>query len=428
MTPRVVIVAQSASARFGGEATLPLHYYRILRRRGVAAWLVVHERTKEELSSYFGADDHIVYVPDTKWHRLAWRWSRFLPDRVAGFTLGMTMRLLTQVAQKRVIRRLLRDDGANIVHQPTPVSPKEPSLMYGLGVPVVFGPMNGGMNFPPAFRHMQGKLEALTMGVGRAFSSFVNRLLPGKRHAAVLLVANRRTAEALPASVSRHVVELVENGVDLSLWTDTEAEPHRPAPSPARFVFMGRLVDWKAVDLLLQAFAIAAAQLPMTLLIAGDGAERSALESLARSLGILGKVPDEIGKVYFAGWRSQQECSGILRDSDALVLPSLYECGGAVILESMAMGRPVIATNWGGPADYLDETCGILVEPASRQSLIDGLTAGMVRLSIFPNERRSMGTCARTKIVQQYDWEIKVDRMLEIYQQALQQSSQALRK
>jgi glycosyltransferase involved in cell wall biosynthesis len=284
------------------------------------------------------------------------------------------------------------------------------------------------MNFPPAFQHMQGKLEALTMSVGRTFSSFVNRLLPGKRHAAVLLVANRRTAEALPASVSRHVVELVENGVDLSLWSDVESEPPRPAASPTRIVFMGRLVDWKAVDLLLQAFARAAAQLPMALLIAGDGAERSALESLARSLGILGKVPDEIGKVYFAGWRSQQECRGILRDSDALVLPSLYECGGAVILESMAMARPAIATKWGGPADYLDNSCGILVEPTSRQSLIDGFASGMLRLASSPGERQSMGLRGRAKVVEQYDWEVKVDRMLAIYQHALRQSPQVRRR
>ena len=77
--------------------------FRLLRRRGIAAWLVVHERTRGELTATFGADDHIRYIPDTRWHVLAWRWGRHLPDRVANFTLGMTMRLLTQVAQKAVL-------------------------------------------------------------------------------------------------------------------------------------------------------------------------------------------------------------------------------------------------------------------------------------------------------------------------------------
>src|SRR5258708_39452367 len=50
---RVVIVAEHASLKFGGEAALPLHYFRVLRRRNVAAWLVVHERTRSELEHAF---------------------------------------------------------------------------------------------------------------------------------------------------------------------------------------------------------------------------------------------------------------------------------------------------------------------------------------------------------------------------------------
>ena len=50
-TPRVLIVSEHASVKFGGEAILPWHYFRILRRRGVEAWLVVHERTRDELIS-----------------------------------------------------------------------------------------------------------------------------------------------------------------------------------------------------------------------------------------------------------------------------------------------------------------------------------------------------------------------------------------
>ena len=50
---RVLIVAEHASLKFGGEAALPVHYYRILRRRQIPVWLVVHERTRSELESLF---------------------------------------------------------------------------------------------------------------------------------------------------------------------------------------------------------------------------------------------------------------------------------------------------------------------------------------------------------------------------------------
>ncbi len=47
---RVLIAAEHASARFGGEAALPLHYFRVLRKRGIPVWLVTHARTRDELA------------------------------------------------------------------------------------------------------------------------------------------------------------------------------------------------------------------------------------------------------------------------------------------------------------------------------------------------------------------------------------------
>lgn len=416
--PRVIIVADSASARFGGEAILPLHYYRVLRRRGVPVWLVVHERTRAELTELFGADDHIHYVPDTRGHLLAWQIGQRLPARVSYLTTGTVLRLLTQRAQKKVLRQLVSQHGANLIHQPTPVSPKEPSLMRRLGTPVIFGPMNGGMQFPPAFRALESRFERAGVVVGRALSGLVNRLLPGKHEAALLLVANPRTRAALPAGMGAPVMEFVENGVDLSKWGPAAAAA-TARPAHTRYVFLGRLVKWKAVDLLLRAFAQASQRERMSLQVVGDGDERAALEALARQLGVWSDQAGEPGRVYFAGWQAQAACTAILRSSDALVLPSMFECGGAVVLEAMACGLPVIATRWGGPADYLDEQCGILIEPDSPASFIDNLALALAELGRNAPRRQAMGEAGRAKIAAEYDWEVKVNRMLAIYRQVL---------
>ena len=95
-------------------------------------------------------------------------------------------------------RRLIAQHSIDIVHQPIPVSPKESSLLYNLGVPVVIGPMNGGMAYPPGFTHSQGNATAAFVRIGRLFSGVLNRLMPGKLRAAALLVANERTGKALP--------------------------------------------------------------------------------------------------------------------------------------------------------------------------------------------------------------------------------------
>jgi glycogen(starch) synthase len=178
---------------------------------------------------------------------------------------------------------------------------------------------------------------------------------------------------------------------------------------------MGRLIELKGVDLLLKAFKAAAATSPMSLALLGDGPEREPLVALATSLGILASREDEVGKVYFAGWRTQQDCAVTLRQSDSLVLPSLRECGGAVVLEAMACGLPVIATAWGGPLDYLDSGTGMLVPPDSREGFVKQLGACMATLSGSAELRRRLGAAARERIEKEFDWERKVDVMLQLY-------------
>ena len=415
---KVLIVAEHASARFGGEAALPLHYFRVLRNRGIPVWLVAHARTRDELSNLYPHGDRIQYIEDTAWHRAMWRLGKRLPDQISYFTTGFLSRLSTQLAQRRVVRRLVRECGISVVHQPMPVSPREPSMLFGLGAPVVIGPMNGGMDYPPAFRRQRGAVERVLLRLGRASATALNALMPGKRRAATLLVANRRTRDALPAGVCANVVELVENGVDLSLWQAPAARSDAPEGAAVTFAFMGRLVGWKAVDLLLRAFAAARMRAPMRLWILGDGTERERLEALAAELGLSGTAPDATGSVHFAGWLAQAACAQRLREADCLVLPSLLECGGAVVLEAMSMGKPVIATAWGGPLDYLDETCGVLVAPDSRDAIVAGFAGAMVEMAQSASSRRRLGESGLAKVRNEYDWELKVDAMLDVYARA----------
>lgn len=402
---RILIIVEHASARFGGEAILPIHYFARLRARGVDVRLVVHERTRPELLERFPNDaDRIHFLPNTRLHRLIDRVSVRLSGPVRHFTAGWLSRLLTQLAARRLARRLVRRHRIDVVHQPIPVSPKETSLLYGLGAAVVIGPMNGGMTYPPNIAP-PGRGGTRFVRLARPVSGMLHRLIPGKLRADVLLVANERTRRALPAGCRGRVLTVVENGVDLALWTPREPSADN---GPVRFLFSGRLADWKAVDLLVEAFADSSRRAPMTLEIVGDGAMRPSLEAQVRRLGL-------DGLVHFAGWLDQAECARRLRSADVLVLPSLHECGGAVVLEAMATGLPVIATAWGGPKDYLDESCGILVEPESRERLLRGLAEAMTRLALDPALRERLGRAGRARVVEQFDWERKIDRILEIY-------------
>lgn len=409
---RICIVAEHASYRFGGEAILPIHYFARLRARGEEAWLVVHARTRDELEAAFPSDrSRLRFIEDAWFHRLLFRISRVLPRRISESTVSLLSMLITQFLARRIVLALRDSEGLDVVHQPIPVSPRFPSLMFDLKLPVIIGPMNGGMEYPSAFRHSESILSRITIPIGRRLSDLMNSVLPGKKLANVLIVANRRTRLALPRGIKGQVVEIPENGVDLSVWFAPEKMDGYtpPAPKAAQFIFVGRLIDWKCLDVVLEALV----QVPdASLEVIGDGSMREAWEHLARELGVSSRVA-------FSGWLAQTECASRMQSARALVLPSIYECGGAVVLEAMAAGVAVIATKWGGPADYVDSDTGILIEPKSRRALVEGFAAAMRQLIAAPELARAMGLSGREKVERYFNWEQKMDSIMHIYRDAI---------
>lgn len=400
---KVLIISEHASNLFGGEAVLPLNYFILLSQRNIDTYLITHERVKKSLEQIESINqDHIIYIPDTRIHKLLFRIGSFLPDRISLITTGALMHLLTQGYQWFLSRKVIKEKGINIIHEPSPVSPKQPSLMFWLGVPVVIGPMNGGMSFPPAFEFMASKFEQYLYGSFRLFSSIFNLMIPGKFFADILLVANKRTALALPAFHLGEVRELVENGV-LSIIDKKK----KTASEFVNVLYVGRLVDWKAVDILIDAIAKCEVK-NIRLNVVGDGPERAALESQ-----VVKKCPD---KVIFYGQIPFAEINQYYDEADIFVLPSVRECGGAVVLEAMSRGLPVIATNWGGPADYITAETGVLIEPHSRGYLVEQFAK---QISILANDvslREKLGATAILHVKENFMWKDKINKVIDVYQ------------
>ena len=407
---RVAIVCELCSLRMGGEAAIPFHYFRLLRARGVDAHLVAHARNARELNAAFAAEpDRLHLVEDSLLQQALWVVGRVLPDEVRRSTTALVSHLYTQRKQRRILRRLARDGAINVIHQPTPVSPAVPSMIHGCGAPVLIGPMNGDMEYPPAFRRRAHLVDRAFVRSARWVARFANHLVPGKRRAALLLAANARTEGALGAYHPDHApTRLVENGVDLAQWHP----PAAPRPSenggPVRFIFSGRLIGWKGVDLILAAWDTLPRELNAELVIIGDGPERPRLESQHRRL----RLGD---RVRFIGWLPQPQVARQLGEADVLLHPSLRECGGSSVLEAMACGVPVIAVDWGGPADYVDASCGLLLPPTYPEQLVKGLAAAIAQLAGSQPLRARLGRAARDKGVAHSSWDAKVTEIVRLY-------------
>ena len=403
---KVLIVCEHASNLFGGEAMLPLNYFRYLSKTEHEVYLITHARVKASISQLPDIDqDHVYYVPDTAAHQFLNKCGNYLPERIGVMTVGFLMHSITQFYQWKLARKIVKEKKIDVIHEPAPVSAVQPSAMFGLGVPVVIGPMNGGMSFPEAFKSMAGKSERILYWVVRLFTTLYNLLIPGKFLADYLLVANQRTKNALPKLRLGKVVEIVENGV-----FSVVDRPKPPSqPNVINVLYVGRLIELKAIDILIDAISNSRASVQLNIL--GDGVLKADLEQYAQKV-----APN---KISFLGAVSHAETNAYYDQADIFVLSSIRECGGAVVLEAMSRGLPVIATAWGGPMDYITSETGFLIEPKSREYLVEQFSSLIDKLAVDPQLRYQLGQAAINRIKQHFLWDKKTQEVITIYKRAV---------
>jgi glycosyltransferase involved in cell wall biosynthesis len=119
--------------------------------------------------------------------------------------------------------------------------------------------------------------------------------------------------------------------------------------------------------------------------------------------------------VFLAGWHDHHELADILAATDVIVLPSVREQFGQVLVEGMACGLPAIAVDAYGPGEIVDDgETGWLVEPDDR----DGLAGALVEAVNRPEERRRRGERAREVALARYSWPALAQEVAAVYEAA----------
>jgi glycosyltransferase involved in cell wall biosynthesis len=200
----------------------------------------------------------------------------------------------------------------------------------------------------------------------------LNSRLPD--HRAILVASSHMHAELQRNGAKPETLHLVPLPT-----TDVVPQPTLPRPKSftGRILFVGRLTDVKGADHLIQAIPKAAEKLgrPLTLTIAGDGAEGPKLREMSARLGVA---------VEFAGWVQTPEKLNLMRQSDLLAVPSLWpEPFGLVGIEAGCVGLPAAAYAIGGIQDWL--LPGETGESApSDPPTVEGLAEAIVRALASP--------------------------------------------
>lgn len=197
-------------------------------------------------------------------------------------------------------------------------------------------------------------------------------------------------------------IHVVRCGVDesfLSAATKTDA--------PARLVCVGRLAEQKGQLLLVEAAAqLASRGVLFELVLVGDGAMRKEIESLIARHHLEKSV-------RIAGWMSNDEVRQEILASRAMILPSFAEGLPVVIMEALALGRPVISTYVAGiPELVADGVCGYLVPAGAVGALADAMAR---ILSLDAAELQAMGDAGAQRVAARHNAAAEAGRLAELF-------------
>lgn len=251
----------------------------------------------------------------------------------------------------------------------------------------------------------------------RKYGAWKKLALEGAQNAHAIIAISRQVARDTQVlyDIPQERIRLVWNGFNQEIFRvlpevgRAEVLAKHKLPEKADYVvsFVGKLTDFKGVDVLLDAAAIYEEELGNVLtLIVGDGELRGDLKLQAEELGLRG--------VHFLGHQSQPEVAEIYNIADVSTVPSRVEPFGLVAVEALACGTPVVATNEGGLPDFVDERLGTLVDVDDRESLAQAIVS-----EIRSGSKATKGVFAADYALRGFSWSGQVDKMVAIYEEAL---------
>jgi glycosyltransferase involved in cell wall biosynthesis len=310
------------------------------------------------------------------------------------FIRRRTLRLVTGLATHHYgqCREFMEKQKADLIHVMTP----DPSAMvmiqagHDAGIPVIYQEL-GIPYHPPDFESYYEQFTSV-LPLCAEIAALSPRLIEHCR-------------EKLPAPGPLSILPIMSdefvNG----------RKPHHPAPGKITFGFAARMEELKGPMVLMEAFAVAHQQCEnICLNIAGDGSQRQKIAARAKALDVASRYR------YHGVYTHPEECRAFMESLDVFVMPSFTEGTPNSIVEAMACGKPIIASEVGGIPDMIGGGSGILVPPGDMRALAEA----MLRLAQDAELRRTMGAAAKERYQELFSPKVVVPLMVETYRRVMQ--------
>ncbi|HME26555.1 MAG TPA: glycosyltransferase family 4 protein [Acetobacteraceae bacterium] len=227
--------------------------------------------------------------------------------------------------------------------------------------------------------------------------ALIRRAIAGA--AALIAVSAALKSELVALGAPDEKVTVLRNGVDVALFRPMDRSSARAALGLTRptLVSVGHLIERKGHHRIIEAMT----RLPeFALLIVGEGPQRDSLATLINRLGLADRV-------RLLGARPHAELPSLYGAADILVLASSREGWANVLLEAMACGTPVVASNiWGNPEVVRDAAAGLIAD----ENTPAGIVAAVRRLFAHLPER-----AATRAYAEQFSWDATTDGQLALF-------------
>jgi len=227
---------------------------------------------------------------------------------------------------------------------------------------------------------------------------------PLAKYDAVIVFSENQRSLLAEYGVARDRIHILPNGVDVNRWSPGKSSYKEEIGASLVITYLGRVEPEKNVDVLIECFEKMNLPDDHKLVIIGDGIE---LSHLRRKYG-------RDRRIIFRGFiRDMEQNLHVLHATDIFVLPSQIEGLSISMLEGMATGCAVIATDVGSDGDAL-RGAGIVLD---LESLEEQLPLAIRTLIEFPDFRRELGNRARTRAVAHFSMEQNLNQLVQLYQQ-----------
>lgn len=401
--------SESGVRLVGGEALLGWHMVLQLSKEH-QIWVLTHSHNQKSIEAILIKNP----LPNVNFCYIALpKWLGFL-ERFHGGGIQIYS-YLWQIKAYFFARKLYRKINFNIFHHLTYANDWMASYI-GAFLPISYirGPGGGAHRTPESFLatyllgyRIKEKIRTIGQWIFRHDPVFVI----GQKKAKIILVCNHEAFEALPEKWQKKTQLFPVNGISTEDFE--KFVPKRVFNNNFSIITAGKLIRLKNFDLAIKAFKIFNKEFPDSKFsIIGDGPEKDNLLQLTREL----KIDD---KVFFAGWLDREKVLKQVSLADVFLFPSLRDGGGAVVIEAMALAKPVICMDISGPGFHIDNSVGIKIKPIDPNQAVGEMADAISHLYKDKDLRDSLGNAGRDRVAKIYLWDRLGERMLKIYKENL---------